>query len=151
MIKISFRFFYLNANQLKNLKTGIILFIFLVLILGFVQNNLSDYKSTLEQKRNYLRSLREKKVEQFLNYRVYGARGFRLFFQPAPISNFFIKSMPIPDMNAFADSTEQLNFYKPINTKTVFELRKNWFTDYSGILLLIGSLLSLFYAFQSLK
>jgi hypothetical protein len=115
-----------------------------------VQKNLFDYKCSLDQKEIF-KEFEKKKVEQFLNYRVYGARGFRLFFQPAPISIFFIKSVPLPDMNAFADSTEQLNFYKPINTKTVFELRKNWFTDYSGILLLIGSLLSLFYGFQSFK
>jgi ABC-type transport system involved in multi-copper enzyme maturation permease subunit/ABC-type transport system involved in cytochrome c biogenesis ATPase subunit len=122
----------------------------LVFVLGFYQYNISEFKEKQEQKRIF-QDFEKKRVEQFYNYRLYGFRGFRLFYQADPISIFFINSVPIPDMNAFADSAEQLKIYKPVNTKTVFDLRQNWFTDYSGILLLIGSLLILFYGHKALK
>ena len=150
MTKDFFSFFKSEGSKLSNLKLWIIPFILLLFVLGFEQYNISNYKVTQEQKVIF-QDVEKKNVDQFLNYRVYGIRGFRIFFLPTPISIFFINSVPIPDMNAFADSSEQLNFYKPINTKTVFELRKNWFMDYSGILLLIGTVLCIFYGFQSIK
>lgn len=150
MIKAFFSVFRFQGNLLLNFKIVITLFILLVLTLGFVQNGISDCKETLEGK-GLFQDFEKKKVEQFFNYRVYGLRGFRILFLPDPISIFFINSVAISDMKAFADSSEQLNIYKSLNNKTVFELRKNWFTDYSGIFLLIGTLLCLFYGFQSLK
>jgi ABC-type transport system involved in multi-copper enzyme maturation permease subunit len=142
--------FKFEGKRLLERKSLFILLMLLVFVLGFFQNNISEFKETQEQKRTF-QDFEKKKVDQYLNYRYYGARGFRLFFHPAPISIFFINSVPTPDMKAFADDTEQINFYRPITIKTLFELRKNWFTDYSGILFIIGTLLILFYGYKTLK
>lgn len=150
MLNCLFAIFKFEGKRFLNLKTGIILFLLLVFSLGFFLHSIFEYKDTQEQKRLF-QDFEKKRVEQFYNYRIYGFRGFRLFYLADPISIFFINSVPIPDMNAFADSAEQLKFSKPVTINTVFELRKNWFTDYSGILLLIGTLLILFYGYPALK
>jgi len=150
MINCFLAVFKFEGKRLLDRKPLIILLMLLVFVLGFFLYNLSEYKGTQEQKRIF-QDFEKKKVEQYLNYRYYGARGFRIFFHHDPISIFFSNSVPIPDMNAFADNTEQLDFYRSINIKTLFELRKNWFTDYSGILFIIGTLLILFYGYQALK
>lgn len=142
--------FKFDGKRLLDRKPLIILLMLLVFVLGFFQKNISEFKDTQEQKRIF-QDIEKKRVEQLLNYRVYGVRGFQIFFLPDSLSLFFVNSITIPEMSAYADSSEQLNIRKPITIKNVFDLRKNWFTDYSGILFLIGSLLILFYGYPALK
>jgi len=118
----------------------------LVLALGFTQLGVSDLKNSQAQKAVF-QDFESKKVDQFFNYKIYSSYGFRLIFQSDPFSVFFFNSVTVPDLNAYADGGERLNIYKAIYGKNVFEMRQNWFTDYSGVMQLIGGLFALFYGY----
>lgn len=128
-------------------KQNLIVFgLLLALALGMTQYGVYKFKQTVTQKKVF-QQVEEEKVEQFFNWRIYGTYGFRLWFMPAPQCIFFINSATVPDMAAFVDSGERLKIYKSLKGKNTFELSKNWFTDFSGIILFFGSLLGLIYGY----
>ncbi|HLP47671.1 MAG TPA: hypothetical protein VK469_17125, partial [Candidatus Kapabacteria bacterium] len=116
----------------------------LAIVLAFHQYNTLEYKNTLAQVDSF-KDFEYKKVDQFFNYRIYSTYGFRLMFQPAPLSIFFNNSVTVSDLNAFADGGERFYIYKPVYGKKIFDLKKNWVSDFSEIIMLIGGLLVLFY------
>jgi hypothetical protein len=122
----------------------------LFLALGFVQYGVHDYKKLLKQKEIF-QEIEKTKVEQFINYRQYGTYGFRMIFVPDTISLFFLNSCVIPDMTSFVDAGERLQIYSSLKGKKIFSLKKNGFTDFSGIVLFFGSLLALFYGYDSFR
>jgi len=93
----------------------------------------------------------KKKVSKHINYRVYGVYGFRMLFMPTSFSILSRSSAPVPEMNAFIDSSERLNIYLPLVGKNIFNNEKNGFTDFCGIILFFGSLLALFYGFDTFR
>lgn len=141
-------FFIFEFKRFFGRRNIIISVLLLFFSLVFIQNGINDYKSLLDH-RDKFQEFERTKTTQYINYSQYGAYGIRMLFAPAPISVFFINSSVIPDMTAYVDSGEQLKIYKPLKGKNIFDLNKFGFTDFSGILLFFGSLLALFYGYET--
>lgn len=140
--------FIFEAKCLLSKRNILIVLLLLSLSLGFVQYGVYQHERSLEQKKIF-KEIENTKVDQFFNYRIYGTYGFRILFMPDPFSIFFNNSVTIPDMISYVDSGERLKLYKSLKGKNVFELSKNWFADFSSIILFFGGLLALFYGFES--
>jgi len=120
----------------------------LILCLAFVQVGINDFKSSLIQKTEF-QKVESFKVTQFINYRVYAGYGVRMLFVPTPASVLFYNSGMIPDLAAYIDSGERLNIYNPLIGKSIFRLNNSGFTDFSGIMFFFGSLLAMFFGFET--
>jgi hypothetical protein len=129
-------------------RNAIIILLLLFFSLVFIQTGIDNYKSLLDYKYKF-QEFERTKITQYINYSQYGAYGIRMLFVPAPISILFLNSAVIPDMNAYVDSGEQLKIFKPLKGKNIFDLNKFGFTDFSGIILFFGSLLALFYGYET--
>ncbi|MCP5108276.1 MAG: hypothetical protein GY950_33125, partial [bacterium] len=146
---LSFRaFLNYEAKSFFSVRNTVIVVLLLFLGLGFIQYGVNVYKDNLEKKSVFQDSENER-VKQFFNYRVYGLYGFRLLAEPHPMAIFFINSTSIPGMTAYCDSGERLRIYKSLQGGAVFEVRKNWFTDFSGIILFFLGLLVLLYGYEA--
>lgn len=142
-------YFKIELKRFLGIRNKIIVVLVFILSLGFVQSGVNDYKGTLHLKEEF-QEYEKQRVSQFLSYRQYGAYGVRMLFVPAPFSTFFINSGVVPEMTAYIDSGERLKIYNPMIGKNIFGIKKFGFTDFSGILLFFGSLLALFYGYESL-
>jgi len=141
-----------NKMELKRLLTkkmvGILLFL-LMLMAYFVQIGIDQYKSTVDNKEIFL-DFEAKKVEQYINYNQYGTYGFRIFFMPSPLSVFFSNSSSISELTSIVDAGERLNIYNSFKGKALFSEKLGGFKDFSGIMLLLGSLMFLYCGYEAL-
>lgn len=139
----------MEAQRLLNIKTVGVLLLFSILGLHFVQMGINNYKSIIESKEKF-RDIERLKVKQYINYAQYGAYGFRLLFIPRPISIYFVNSSAISELTANVDTGERLNIYNSFKGKTLFAEKAGGFKDFSGIMLLMGSLLVLYFGYESM-
>lgn len=128
----------------------IIIFLFLVFSLLFSQDGITHYKSGLNGKEKF-QEFERIKITKFINYSQYGGYGFRMLFIASPVSIFFSDSCVVPDMTSYVDSGERLKIYESLKGKNVFEQKKSGFTDFSGFLLFFGTLLIIFYGYESFR
>jgi hypothetical protein len=142
-------YFKIELKRFLGIRNKIIIILVFILSLGFVQSGIKDYKRTLNLKSEF-QEYEKQRVSLFVSHRQYGAYGVRMLFVPAPISTLFINTGVVPEMTAYIDAGERLNIYNPMIGKNVFGIKKFGFTDFSGILLFFGSLLALFYGYESL-
>ena len=149
MLAIS-KYFKFELKRLFCKKKSIFILLLFCLSLFFLQNDISHYKNLVLQKEIF-KNVEKLKVSQFINYRQYGAHGFRVLFIPSPFSVYFKNSAVVPDTTSYVDSGERLKIYHPLKGKNIFEQKKHGFTDFSGLILFFGMLLTLFYAFDSFR
>jgi hypothetical protein len=83
-------------------------------------------------------------------YTQYGSYGFRLMFLPSTLSIFFNNSGDFADLISNIDSGERLNIYNPFGGKTLFTERNGALMDFSGLILLLGSLFALCFGYEAL-
>lgn len=141
-------FFNFEFKRFIGRRNAVIILLLLFFSLIYIQNGIDSYTSLLDHKEKF-QEFERTKTTQYINYSVYGAYGIRMMFLPAPISIFFLNSAIIPDMTAYVDSGEQLRIFKPLKGKNIFDLNKFGFTDFSGMILFFGSLLALFYGYDT--
>jgi len=89
-------------------------------------------------------------IEKFINYNQYGAYGFRLLFIPSPISVYFSNSGVVSELTAFVDSGIRLRIYKSHLGKNLYTEKSGSLTDFFSIVLLLGSLISIFWGYDTL-
>jgi len=138
----------LESKRLLNKKTiGLFLF-FSLLSLYFVQIGLNNYINIIENKKEF-QDIELLKVKQYINYGQYGGYGFRVLFMPSPLSIYFVNSSTISQLTANVDSGERLNIYNSFKGRALFADKVGGFKDFSGIMLLLGSLLVLYLGYES--
>lgn len=145
-----YAFFVLELKRFLAAKNILILLLFMVLCLYFVMEGIHDYKNILATKPTF-QETESIKVEQFVYPRQYGEHGFRLLFFPSPLSIFFTNSGAAAELNSRVDSGERLNIYNSFKGKNLFSEKKGNFKDFSGIILLFGSLLVLYFGYSSFR
>ncbi len=139
----------MEAQRLLNRRTLALFLLCSILSLYFIQTGISDYKKNAENKKNFL-NIEQLKVNQYINYAQYGAYGFRILFIPSPLSILFTNSSVISDLTSNVDSGERLNIYDSFKGRRLFAEKLGGFKDFSGIMLLLGSLLVLYIGYESL-
>jgi ABC-type transport system involved in multi-copper enzyme maturation permease subunit len=141
--------FMLEFKKLLNKKViGLFLF-FSLLSLYFVQIGINHYKEIIESKDRF-QDIERLKVNQYINYGQYGSYGFRILFIPSPLSIYFFNSCTISELTSNVDSGERLNIYNSFKGRTLFAEKAGGYKDFSGIMLLLGSLLVLYFGYESL-
>ncbi|MFC2155491.1 ABC transporter permease subunit [Acidobacteriota bacterium] len=145
-----FRFFIIEFKRLLSRRNLVLFLLFLFLSLYFVQEGINDYKRVIQNKENF-QQVERINIEKFVNYLQYGTYGFRLLFIPSPLNILFTNSGAISELTAFVDSGVRLRIYNSFIGKNLYAERSGGFKDFFGIILLLGSLLSLFGGYDSLN
>lgn len=140
--------FILELKRLVNRKNLSLLTFLLLLSLYMVQIGIDGYKNTVENKEAF-RNFEELKVKQYVTYGQYGTYGFRILFIPSSTSIFFHNSSTISQLTSNVDSGERLNIYNSFKGPALFTEKSGGFKDFSGIMLLLGSLLMLYLGYES--
>jgi len=147
-MKSFFILFKFELRRFASKRNILLLLVLLLFSLYFLQSGINEYKSILNRKDKFL-EIEKAKVSQYINYSQYGTYGFRMLFMPSPLMAFFNQTAVIPDLTAYVDSGERLKIYLPFKGKNAFDLKNFGLTDFSGIMLFFGSLLALFYGFET--
>jgi len=139
-----------EAKRFLCKRNSILLIILIILALAFLQYGIFEYKDILKRKEKF-KEIEKIKVNSYVTWTQYGTYGFRIIFIPSPFSVFFINSGVIPDMTAYVDAGERLKIYLSLKGKNIFKMIKSNFTDFSGIILFFGTLLSILYGFDTFR
>lgn len=143
-------FFLLELKRLFSKRNSVVFLLFLILCLYLVQVRINEYKLKLENKAEF-QEIERTNSEKFMNYSQYGTFGFRLMFIPPAISTFFSNSAVISELTAFVDSGVRLRIYKSLLGKNLFLDKSGGFKDLSGIILLFGTLMALYFGYDSFR
>lgn len=141
--------FNLEFKRLFNKRSIGLFLLVLLLSLYFVQNGIQNYKNITENQKSF-QDFERMRVKQYQNYNQYGTYGFRIFFVPSPLSVFFVNSSTISQLTSNVDSGERLNIYNSFKGKALFTEKAGGFKDFSGIMLLLGSLLVLYFGYEAM-
>jgi hypothetical protein len=115
----------------------------------FCWDGVNDYKTILESKKPF-KKMEEDKVSLHIHYTFYGIRGVRLLFIPSPLSVIFNDLAVFEGMTAHVDTAEKLNISNSFKGKDLFS-DSGGYMDFSGIMLIIGSLLALLYGYDATR
>jgi hypothetical protein len=145
-------FFMTELRRFARTRNMVILGIFLVFCLLFLQYGIFEYKANFSKQKKFL-EIEKTKVSQYTTYTQYGTYGIRMLFLTHPVCIFFINAGGLPDLTSFADSGERLNIYSPMQGQNVFDLKvkKSRVTDFSGLFMAIGALMALFYGCEGFR
>lgn len=143
-------FFILEFKRFFSRKNIIILLLFFLLTLHFVDSGI-DRHQQLNNNKIEFQKLEKFKVKQYVNYNQYGKYGFRLLFLPAPLSILFDNSGVFSEMTGNIDSGEVLKIYHSWKGKTLYDKKSGGFKDFSGLILLLGSLFALYFGYESFR
>lgn len=139
-----------ELNRIFSIKINlIVMIIFFVLCLLFIFSNSNIYKNFQQEKDSFIEYERNR-VEKFVNFDQYGSYGFRVLFEPAPLSILFNESTVFDNLQSIVDMTEILKIESSLKGQNLFNQKGN-FTDFSGLFFLVGSVLMLFLAITSYK
>lgn len=138
-----------EAKRLFTRRNIIIFSCILILLLIVSLGGISDYKMILENKKPF-KEMEKDKVSLHIHYTFYGIRGVRLLLIPSAMSVLFNNTSVFPGMTAHVDTAEKLNISNSIKGKDLFSNAGDYM-DFSGLMLLIGSFLSLLYGYDSTR
>lgn len=144
-------FFILETKRFLSFRNLVVVFgVFLLLSVYLVQTGVNQYHDVVERKKEF-REVESLKVKQIVNYDQYGAYGLRLFFMPCSLSTLFHNSSHFTELTCRIDSGEKLNIYSLFKGKKVFAEKPGKLFDFSGLFLILGSLIALYYGYDSYR
>ncbi|NIM15993.1 MAG: hypothetical protein GTO45_28665 [Candidatus Aminicenantes bacterium] len=148
-LKSSLRFEWKGLFTRKNV---IVMLLLLVIALYFCQGGIYRYKHIVDAGKEF-QEVEISKVESYFSYTYYGVAGLRILFLQCPLYIFFYNSAGITELTSHIDSGDVLDIDSSMEGKNLFIHNKLGFryTDFSGILILLGSLLSLLLGYESFK
>jgi len=141
-------FFILELKRTFCKRNIIILSIFLLFAVYFVQDGIGDFTHITANKEQF-KEIEKMKVSQYDYYNQYGKFGFRLLFIPSPLCSLFVNSSPFQEVISHVDSGFELNIYNSFKGRSLFVEKSGGFKDLSGIILLFGSMLFLGLGYDS--
>jgi hypothetical protein len=142
---------FLHESKRTLTKINLTLYlIFFALLLLVLQDGISSYKSTLDDK-DIFQETEKLKVQQYVLYTHYGAYGIRLKVIPSPLSVIFNNTSVFEDLIANVDSGERLNIYNSFKGGSIFSSKFDDYMDFAGIIVLLGCFLTMAYGFQSFR
>lgn len=139
----------MELQKIINKKFLFLFLLFGALTLYFIQVGVNDYKNVIESKEKF-QYFERLKVLQYINYTQYGSYGFRVLVSPSALSIFFINSTVFTELTSNVDVGDRLNIYNSFQGRALFTDKTGGFKSFSGIMLLLGALLVLYYGYDSL-
>lgn len=145
------KFLFFEASRISCVRKTLILLLFYLFSVYFIQSGISQYKDNTREKEHF-QEFERIRVENFQYYAQYGTYGFRLLFIPGPLSALFSNAGIIhTNINAFIDAGERMKIYESFKGKTAFIGYTSIFMNLTGFILLFYSLLVLFYGLESYR
>lgn len=141
-------FLIFELKRSIRLKNIILALLFTILALYFVNRGTNIYKNIITGKEDF-KKIEKMKMEKAQNYRHMGELGFRVIYVPPPMMVFFYNSGFFSDQNAYMDIGERLNLEISVKGKNMFAEKHGNHRDFCGLFFLFGTLLVLFYGFES--
>lgn len=144
-------FLRFEVGRLLSKRKALISLFFYLFAVYLIQSGIAQYNNGFEERKRF-QEFEKTRIENFQYYAQYGTYGFRLLYVPGPLSAVFSNAGIISaNLNAFIDSGERMKIYESFKGKNVFVGYTSIFLNLTGLLLLFGSLLSLFFGFESYK
>lgn len=143
-------FFVLEWKKFFNKRNIVLTILFALVSLVFIQTHTQHYKSVLRSSDEVVK-LEKDKVKEFKDYTKYATVGITLNLVPPPTSIFFYNSGLFIELASRFDGAHTLDIYVSMKGKNSFSERSAVNGDYSSWLLWVGTLVVLFYGFDTFK
>ena len=141
--------FKLEFFRIFNNKNSIIYLLMLfVVAMCFVNSGVSDYKDFLSGESDF-KKYEQDKISRFRTYSQYAGYGFRVLFEPSPLSIFFEKDKLRQFLESNVDVSENSRVIMHVKGKALTVDRKQM--DFAGILFFFGSLYMLYWGAANFK
>ncbi|MGE5343513.1 MAG: hypothetical protein ACM3SY_18750 [Candidatus Omnitrophota bacterium] len=144
------RFLKLEAGRLLTIRILLSGFCLVLLSVYLIHNGVDAYKNALSSTLKF-REIERLRAGQYLNYRQYGALGFRINYLPPASGIFFYNSGLSPEILVHIDAGIETAMYRSINGRNLFEEKPGAYSDFSGLLLMVGSLVALVYGYEAFR
>lgn len=132
-------------------KRNIIIFLLILLLsLYYVNKGIDNHKKTQAKSKEF-QNVEAILFSKILNYTHYSLHGFNLLFIPDKSEIFFNNTGKVSELTANIDSLTTMNIKNDCKGMFLFEEKYLVPMDFSGIMLLIFSLLALFIGWDSLR
>ena len=143
-------FLKLELKRFVNKRNVIIFLLIFLLSFYYVNKGIDNHKKNLEVSKEF-QNVESILFSKILNYTHYSFHGFNLLFIPEISEVFFTNTGKISELSAKIDSVTTLNIKN--DCKSIFLFKEKYLVpmDFSGIILLVFSLLALFYGYDSLR
>ena len=129
----------LETVRIFSLKRHIVFFALFGLIgIFFVYSGIREYKNFLNQKGFFI-THEQDKMNLYVSQNHYSAYGFRILYEPSPLSIFFKNSSVFGNLYSTVDITENLEVIRSYKGRNLL-LKKGLFNDVAGMFFLFGSL-----------
>ncbi len=121
-----------------------------VIVLIYGAGNISEFKAAAEKEKMVL-EIQNNYFKSTPSYEVYSRDGIKTMFTASAMSIFFGAAAIPPDVTAKVDSIVCLNIYNNLKGKSLAAGTRNYITGFSDIVLLILTLLGLYYGYESMQ
>jgi len=140
----------LEKNRIFCFKRNIIFFtLFGFIGIFFVHSGLQGYKNFLNQKEFFI-THEQDKLDLYALHDHYGPYGFRVLYEPSPLSVFFNNSTVFENLCAAVDVTENLDVNRSYKGRNLLR-KKGFFKDPAGIFFYFGSLFMVYMGMTSYR
>jgi hypothetical protein len=148
--KMLFQQLKLEKNRIFSLKRNIIFFtLFGFIGIFFIYSGIREYKNFLNQKEFFI-THEQDKMNLYASHGHYGAYGFRVLYEPPPLSIFFNNSSVFENLYSTVDMTENLDVNRSYKGRNLL-LKKGFFKDLAGMFFFFGSLFMVYMGVTSYK
>ncbi|MCK4764154.1 MAG: hypothetical protein KAW12_18285 [Candidatus Aminicenantes bacterium] len=146
---MKYTFSFESKRLFANKKHVVFFLFFLLLSLYFVNSGVEKYKNFFIEKANFL-DYEKRRIKQYINYEQYGAYGFRVLFQPSPLTLFY--SSAFLYLEGAVDTKEIVNISINYKGKSIFANNAAFgFGDFSSMFFVFGSLLMLYFGLGTFR
>ncbi len=122
----------------------------IILLLLFGALNIANYKSLSAKEAKFM-EIQDKYFLTIPNYTVYSIKGISTMFIASPVSVLYGNGIVPADLISKVDSVVCLNIFNNVKGKTLAPGNLNYKIDFSNTILLILTLLGLFYGYDSMQ
>jgi len=140
--------FIIEAKRLFIRRNLLLILAFIILLVFFIRDGISNYESILENKKVF-QKIEETKVKQYILYTQYGASGITLLYIPSPFSVLFYDSV-FDGLFSNVNTSKRLDINKSFKGSNFF-IEKSGYMSFLGLILIFGVLFGLIYGNDTTK
>jgi hypothetical protein len=141
--------FLLEIQRLCSKRKLLLLLVLTLLILSFVNTEVYHYKQFVRKSEDF-REVEAVKSQMLHNNTQYSIQGIKLLFLPSVSSVLLSDTSVMPELTARINQAVTLSIFNNLKSESLFALSQQVTFNFSGLILILGSLASLFLGFETL-
>lgn len=149
-MKAFFKVLNIEFKMLRKMEHFICMLLVAFISFIFLKIGIDSYRGVLDEEASF-KKFEKVMIERIPNYKLYAVTGHRLFFVHAPTSVFFSSSIDSSSLNAEVDNADVLEIYRQARGKKMFSEKPGWASGFSGMLLIFGGALCIYYGFSAFR